>query len=88
MLRVRDDKIDLAAKKLADISFVRQNWSFGSTIDPVTRKDDEMFQRVHANIGLTFANFDAKTIRFYYPDEKKFIQRTILIPASYLRLSS
>ena len=52
MLRVRDDKIDLAAKKLADISFVRQNWSFGSTIDPVTRKDDEMFQRVHANIGL------------------------------------
>jgi len=47
-----------------------------------------MFQRVHANIGLAFANFDAKTIRFHYPDEKKFVQRTILIPSSYLRLNA
>jgi len=88
MLGVRDDEMDLAATKLADVGFIRQHWSFGSTIDPATRKDDETFQRVHANIGLAFANFDAKTTRFHYPDENKFVQRTILIPSSYLRLSA
>lgn len=88
MLGVRDDEMDLAVKKLADVGFVRQNWSFGSTIDPATYKDDEMFQRVHTNIGLAFANFDANTIRFHYPNEKKFIQRTILIRSSYLSLSA
>lgn len=88
MLGVRDDEMDLAATKLADAGFIRQQWSLGSTIDPATRKDDEMFQRVHAKIGLAFANLDAKTIRFHYPDENKFVQRTILIPSSYLRLSA
>jgi hypothetical protein len=88
MLGVRDDEMDLAATKLADVGFIRQHWSFGSTIDPATRKDDEMFQRVHANIGLAFANLDAKTIRFHYPDENKFVQRTIFIPSSYLHLSA
>lgn len=88
MLGVRDDEMDLAAKKLADAGFVRQNWSFGSTIDPATRIDDEMFQSLHTEIGLAYANFDAKTIRFHYPDEKKFVQRTVLIRSSYLRLSA
>ncbi|KAH9207484.1 hypothetical protein DL95DRAFT_396021 [Leptodontidium sp. 2 PMI_412] len=88
MLGVRDDEMDLAATKLADVGFIRQHWSFGSTIDPATRKDDKIFQRVHANIGLAFANLDAKTIRFHHPDENKFVQRTILIPSSYLHLSA
>jgi len=88
MLGVHDDQMDLAAKKLTDVGFVRQNWSFGSKIDPATRKDDEMFQRVHADIGLAFANVDAKTIRFHCLDEKKFVQQTVLIPSSYLRLSA
>lgn len=56
MLGVRDDEMDLAATKLADVGFIRQHWPFGSTIDPATRKDDKIFQRVHANIGLAFAN--------------------------------
>jgi hypothetical protein len=90
MLGVSDDEMDLAAKKLDDAGFVRQNWSFGSTIDPATSayKDDEKYRRMHANVALAHANFDAKTIRFHYPDEKKFVQRTILIPSSYMHLSA
>ena len=87
MLGVRDDEVDLATKKLAGKGFVRQDWSFGSTVDPATRKDDKMYQRVHESIRPAFANFDAKTIRFHYPHEDRYIQQTVLIPASYLRLS-
>ncbi|CAD6446574.1 f3fc5d57-26a0-415a-b892-1cd48685cee8 [Sclerotinia trifoliorum] len=44
MLGVADDEMEQAASKLADVGFIRQPWSFGSTIDPATRKDDEVFQ--------------------------------------------
>ncbi|PVH78044.1 hypothetical protein DL98DRAFT_517017 [Cadophora sp. DSE1049] len=80
--------MEIAATALADAGFIRQRWPFGSTFDPATRKNDEMFQRVHAGIGLAYARLDAKTIRFYYPDDKKLVQRTILIPRSYLHLAA
>ncbi|KAK0110960.1 hypothetical protein ONS96_002544 [Cadophora gregata f. sp. sojae] len=87
MLGIRDGVMETAAAALAEAGFIRQRWSYGSTIDPATRKDDEMLQRVHARIGLAFANFDAKTIRFHYPNDDKLVQRTILIPSSYLHLA-
>jgi len=86
MLGVNDDEMALAAKKLSVAGFVRQTWSFSSMVDPATRADDKMYERVHARIRPAYANFDSKTIRFQYPDEKKYTQCTVLIPASYIRL--
>jgi len=89
MLGVRDDAMALAAKKLADAGFARQNWSFSSTVDPATQKENKMYEGegVRGNIALAYANFDAKTIRFQCLDSKKYTQCTVLIPWSYIRLS-
>ncbi|KAI9742568.1 MAG: hypothetical protein M1818_003708 [Claussenomyces sp. TS43310] len=38
-------------------------------------------------LNLPTTNLDAATVRFHYPDEKKHVQRTVLPPASYIRLS-
>lgn len=89
MLGVHDDEIGLAAEKLAAAGLVRQNWPFSSTVDPATRKEDaEMYERAHARIRPAFANFDARTMRFHYPDGGKQTQRTVLIPSSYIRLEA
>ena len=88
MLGVQDEKMESAAEKLVNLGFVRETWSFGSTIDPATRQNDERFQLVHERRRPAFAAFDAKTIRFHCLDKLKYVQQTVLIPSSYMHLSA
>lgn len=78
----------LATKILSDAGFIRENWSYGITIDPATRKNDLNWERVYAKLKPAFARFDAATVRFHYPDRTKFVEQTILVPASYIHLSA
>ncbi|RDL41221.1 uncharacterized protein BP5553_01200 [Venustampulla echinocandica] len=87
MLGIDDDQMDLAAKKLAGAGFERQNWPFSSSIDPSTRKDDEIYNRIHAGVRPAYAKLDANSIRFQYPNEEKCQVRTVVLPASYIHLS-
>lgn len=87
MLGVPDDLMDLAAKKLAGAGFERQNWSFSSTIDPSTRKDDEGYKRIQENLRPSYVNLDANSIRFQYADGEKCDGRVVLLRASYIHLS-
>lgn len=87
MLGVQDGEMESAAEKLANHGFVRQNWSFSSSVDPATRQNDEIYKRIHEGLRPAFANFDAHSIRFRYPDKQKFVQQTVLIPSSYMYLS-
>lgn len=88
MLGVCDEEIELAAEKLANKGFVRHNWSFSSTTDPATRQNDEAYKRLQEIIRPDFANFDAHSLRFHYLGKQKFVQQTILIPSSYMHLST
>lgn len=88
MLGVSDDQMDLAAEKLFKAGFIRESWSFGTTVDPTTRKDDEGYQDFYARIKVDYANFDAKTIRFHCPDIAKYTEQVVLIPSSYIYLDA
>lgn len=88
MLGIRDDEIELAAEKLTSLGFVRELWSFSSPIDPAIFKTTETSKRIQETIRPAYANFDSKTIRFHYPDMHKQVQKTVLIPDSYMHLSA
>lgn len=86
MLGVADGEMEIASQKLLAAGFVRESWSYSSSVDPATRINDERYHLMQAHLQPAFENFDRKTMRFHYPDATKGVQQTILLPASYIRL--
>ena len=84
MLGIRDKETKLAAEKLASLGFVCEHWLFSSPIDSVIFKTTETSKRIQETIRLAYANFDSKSIQFHYPDIHKHVQKTVLIPDSYM----
>jgi hypothetical protein len=87
MLGVPDEDLDIAEQKLIDAGFIRQGWSFCSTIDPELFKGHPGRQKVHASLLTAYESFDSKARIFNYPDKSRRVLQTILLPTSYLRLN-